>query len=467
MKREKELLKNTAIIGIGNFGTKLISFFLLPIYTTLLSTKDYGIYDFLLTISTFLVPIITLLMEESMFRFLIDCNKNEEKENVITNTILFILGSAFIFSIIYFILTLFIKIPYKIIFYFYIISSIFSAVRNALTRGLGKIKLFTITNFITNTIIIILNLLFIIKFNMGISSLLISSIVTNILSSIIIFTQLQLLNYISFKKCNKTKLKEMIKYSVPLVPNSLSWTIVNLSDRFVIFYVLGSNANGIYSISNKFPSMIDAIYGFFYSAWKESAAKTLKDNDSEKFYNDIYVILKNFLWSIVIIVIAVLPLVFDFIIKKDFKAAYLYIPILIVAMYFSNISGYYGGIFSAYKDTKIMGITTVIGAIINLVTDILLIKIIGIWAAAVSTLLSTFIIYIYRKFKLRKYVSLKENNLLMSLNIFTLFIAWLSYYSKNIIIQIIILSILILYAIIINRKIIRALIKTLKNHIKN
>ncbi len=114
-----------------------------------------------------------------------------------------------------------------------------------------------------------------------------------------------------------------------------------------------------------------------------------------------------------------------------------------------------------------MGITTVMGAIINLVTNLALIKFIGIWAAAISTLLSTFIIYTYRRMKLKKYVLLKENNLMLLLNIFALFIACLSYYSKNIVIQVAILSILTLYALIINKDIIKRIIIILKSHIKN
>ena len=78
--RGKELLQNTIIIAIGNLSTQIISFFLLPLYTSVLSTKDYGIYDLLITISTFILPIITLLMEDALFRFLIDCKTEEEKK---------------------------------------------------------------------------------------------------------------------------------------------------------------------------------------------------------------------------------------------------------------------------------------------------------------------------------------------------------------------------------------------------
>ena len=111
MKRGKELLENTAIIGIGNFSTKILSFLLLPVYTSLLSTSDYGLYDLFITISTFLVPCITLLMDESMFRFLIDCNTEDDKRQIISQTIIFTIKWTSLFSFLYLCLGLLFKFP--------------------------------------------------------------------------------------------------------------------------------------------------------------------------------------------------------------------------------------------------------------------------------------------------------------------------------------------------------------------
>ena len=140
--------------------------------------------------------------------------------------------------------------------------------------------------------------------------------------------------YLKFKKIKKDKLSNMIKYSIPLVPNSVSWTIINLSDRIVVSSVLGVEVNGIYSVSNKFPSVIDTIYGFFYTAWKESAAKNLNDENHDEFYIDVYTVIKRFMFAVVLCLMAVLPLVYGILVKKDFISSYNYVPILIIAIYF-------------------------------------------------------------------------------------------------------------------------------------
>lgn len=462
MSRSKELIFNTTIIGIGRISTQLVSFFLLPLYTSILTTEEYGTYDLFVTISTFLIPVITLLMEESMFRFLIDCKNDNEKKEIISQTVIYTTVSTIIFSIIIFIISRFINIPYCNLFILYLISSILVGVRNALTRGLGRIKLYSISNFITSFMNIILNIVFIAWLRKGVAGLLLVNIITNFITSIIILIKLQVHKFISIRLYNKNKMKEMIKYSVPLVPNSVSWTIINLSDRLVITSMLGSAENGVYSISNKFPNLMNTIYSFFYMAWKESAAKTLQDNDTDKFYNNVYRCLKDFMWAIVVGMISVMPFVFNLIIKNDFIEAYLYIPILVVAMYFSNISGFFGGIFSAYKDTKIMGSTTIVSAVLNLVINIALIKFIGIWAAAISTLVSILVVYLYRKAKIKKYIILEEDKRNFILSWIALFIATIIYYIDNLPLRIVLLIVIILYCVIINKVILKNVYDFLK-----
>lgn len=439
MGRSKELVLNTIIIGIGKFGTKIITFFLLPLYTSVLTTSEYGTYDLLFTLSTLLVPVITLLMEESMFRFLIDCETEEEKRKTISNTLIYILVSLSVFIIAICSIGRIINIPYEFLFVLYLISAVIESSRNAICRGMSKIKLFSVSNFITSLIVIILNIYFVAVIKIGVVGLLLSYILANLVSTLIVFSKLHFKKYISIKLFDYSKLKEMMQYSIPLVPNSVSWTIINLSDRIVISYGLGTNANGIYSVANKFPSIMDSIYSFFYTAWKESAAKNLKYEDSKEFYNMVYKILKNFMWAIVIGMIAILPFVFNLFIKKEFISAFDYIPVLIVAMYFSNMSGFFGGIYSAYKDTKIMGITTVVAAIVNLLINIIFIKWIGIWAAVFSTFISTFIVYIYRKIKLKKYVILENNYHEVLLSWIILILTFLLYYSNTILLKMILL----------------------------
>ena len=97
-------MKNTIIIALGKFSTQVISYLLLPLYTSILTTSEYGIYDFLVTACIFIVPFITLLMEESMFRFLIDENNDDGKRKVMSNACIYSILSMIVWCTILFII---------------------------------------------------------------------------------------------------------------------------------------------------------------------------------------------------------------------------------------------------------------------------------------------------------------------------------------------------------------------------
>ena len=287
MNQKKQLLVNTIIIAIGKLSTQVVSFLLLPLYTSKLSPAEYGTYDFLVTLSTFLLPIITLLMEESMFRFLIDADDLKSKKRVITATIAYTLVGTFIFTAIAGIIMGVMHYEYAFVFILFIISNILLGLSNALARGTGKIKLYSFSNFILGASTIVLNIIFIVSLKLGVSGLLWANTVANSATAIIILLKLHLPQFVSRKDFHKSTLREMLRYSVPLVPNNLSWIIISLSDRLMLTAMSGTEANGIYSIANKFPNIIYTCYGFFSTAWKESAAKILKDDNKLKYYNSI------------------------------------------------------------------------------------------------------------------------------------------------------------------------------------
>jgi len=271
MNEQKRLLKNTGIIAIGNLSTKLVSFLLLPLYTAVLSTSEYGIIDYIISISIFCAPAISLLMEESMFRFLIDCRNEEDKTNVISMALMYILAGGIVFVLIAIPVLGIIKYQYSFYLIVYVLSVVISGMISALLRGIGRTDKYAIYNFLMSFCQLVLNVLFIAVFYWGVRGMLLASIVSHFLFSIVYITRLRLWNYISFKKLDKKLAKEMIKYSIPLIPNKLSWTIINLSDRIIIMNVIGSEASGLYAVSYKFPNLMDTVYGFFYQSWKESS----------------------------------------------------------------------------------------------------------------------------------------------------------------------------------------------------
>ena len=472
MNQKKQLMKNTIIIAIGKLSTQIISYLLLPLYTSQLDPSEYGNYDFICTLSVFLCPIITLLMEESMFRYLIDADSKVQRKKIITQTIIYTFFGTVLFTIIAALIMGFgtdYTPMYITAIITFVISNILIGLSNALSRGLGKIKLYSVSNFILGISTIILNIVFILSLNAGAEGLLWANTIANAFTAIVILGILKLPKYIG--KIDKPLMKDMIKYSIPLVPNSISWSIINMSDRIILTQMVSSAANGIYAMANKFPNIINVLYGYFYTAWKESAAKIVKEDNKNQYYNSIYHDAKRFLYAVTICLIAVMPFAFPIFINEAYNEAYVYIPIVMIATYYSNLSSFYGGIFSAYKDTKIMGTTTIVAAVINLVIDLLLVNTLKIYAACFSTLIANLIVYFYRKKKLKKYLKLKE--LKWQGPMLFLALICLAYYAKYIpgvgnntvllwTINVISLLIAVLYSLLNNWKFIKGIVNTIK-----
>ncbi len=473
MSHKSQLVKNTVIIAIGKLSTQILSYILLPLYTAKMSVGEYGTYDFVCTISMFLCPIITLLMEEAMFRFLIDASTKREMKKIISQTIIYTLTGVIVFIPLA-ILVLKLATNYSpsfiTIFITFVISNIIIALSNALARGLSKIKLYSFSNFILGigTLILTIGVLLVTPSAGG---LLLANAIANILTALIIFAKLHLHEYMGV--LDKPLMKQMVKYSFPLVPNSISWSIINMSDRIILTKMINPEANGIYAMANKFPNIINVLYGYFYTAWKESAAKIIKDDNRQEYYNMIYQDMKRFIYAVTLCLIAIMPFVFPIFINKNYDEAFIYIPIIMIATYYSNLSSFYGGIFSAYKDTKIMGTTTFVAAAINLVVDLMFVNHFEIYAACFSTLIADLIVYFYRRKKIRKYIKLKEVKWLGPTVVLT--IVCVCYYLRYIpgipntlywVLNIISLLIAIAYSVAINYNIVVKISSRLKTKLK-
>ena len=438
MSKKKQLMKNTIIIFLGRACTQLISFFLLPLYTSYLITKEYGIVDLITTYVTLLVPIITLELEMSVFRYLIDVrDKEKETKKVLSNNFLVLLTSLLLFALAYIVVTCFWHFDFRWLILFDIIICTFSGNFLQISRGLGKTIDYAISCIITGVSTILLNILLIVVFKLGVFGMITSMALANGLGALYLFIKLKLYNKINFKLKDTKLIKSMYKYSIPLVPNSVSWWVVNVSDRTIISIVLGAAANGIYAISNKFPTIISSLLGIFNLSWSESAALHINSKDRDEFFSDVLNTVTKIFTSLGVGMIACMPFVFPILINYKYNEAFNYIPILVLATVFNVAICMYTGIYIAKKMTKQVASTTIMGAIINIVINLVFVKILGLYAAALSTAISYFVMMIYRHIDLKKYVKItyEKGLIIKTILIFTFSI--ILYYQHNLILNII------------------------------
>ena len=467
MNKKKQLAKNTLIIFLGKVCTQLISFFLIPLYTAYLATNEYGIVDLVQTYVTLLVPIITMELEMSIFRYLVDSrtdSKNTKK--LISNNCYILSFCLLLFIILYLLVICFIDIPFKLFIFVDIIVCVLSGNFLQVARGMGKIIDFSISCILTGLTTVISNIILICFVGLKAEGMIISMALANGLCSLYLFIKLKLYKNIDFKLVDKKLIKDMYKYSLPLVPNGISWWIVNISDRTIISFVLGEGANGLYAISNKFPTIISSLSGVFNLSWSESAALHINSEDRDEFFTDITNTVIKLFTALGIGMLACMPFVFPIMVNKQYADAYNYIPFLVIATVFNVVICLYSQVYLAKKLSKQVATTAILGAIINILVNVVFIKSIGIYAAALSTTVSYFVMMIYRHFDLKKYINIKIETSLIIKSIIMFSITLFVYYYNNMWLNIINLIVVVIYCVLLNKVFLLSTYKTVIGKLK-
>lgn len=470
MNKKKQFAKTTIIIFFGKVCTQLISFFLLPLYTSYLIKEEYGIVDLIQTYVTLFVPIITMELEMSIFRFLIDSRGKEKDTKTLISNNFYILGiSLTIFTILFFVITSFVQIPFRWIIWIDVIVCVLSGNFLQIARGFGQTLDFSISCILTGITTVVSNIYLICFRGMQAEGMIISMALANFICALYLFIRLKLYKKINPKLVDHKLIKEMYKYSIPLVPNGVSWWIVNVSDRTIISLLptLGTAANGIYAISNKFPTIISSLTGIFNLSWSESASLHINSPDRDEFFSDIANTIMKLFVSLGVGMIACMPFVFPIMINKEYQEAYKYIPPLVLATIFNVAICLYSQIYLAKKMSKQVASTTIMGAIINIVINVVFIRYIGLYAAAISTTISYFVMVLYRHIDLKKYVNIQYEKGLFLKSFLIFALAILFYYYNHFYTNIFCLIVVCIYAFITNKEFLNKSFQTIKKKIKH
>lgn len=466
MNKNKEFAVNTLILFIGKFATQFITLLLLPLYTHYLLADDFGIVDLFQTYISLFVPVLILRIDSAIFRFLIDVrNDDSKKKEVITNNIFVLIYSLIVSAIVGFVIYNIFEIKYGVFVILNILILMISSVLLQVLRGLGKNLHYSISSIITGVVTLLVNIILIFYYDWNASSILISSIVANLFCSIYAILTTNLIKYIDFKLVTKDRIKEILKYSFPMIPNSLSWWIVNVSDRTITTAVLGAALNGIYSVSCKFSNILNSIFSIFNMSWQESASIHINDDDSNKFFTDMINRLFFIFASCSLVIIAVLPFLFDLLIGNEYLEAYKYIPLVLYGNVWNVLISLIGGIYVAKKKTKEIANTTIVSAIINIVINVLLIKFIGLYAACISTIVAYVVMGIYRYIDSKKYVDTKLNVKGMILFTLLFIVSSIAYLYNILIINIINFVVIVIYCLIVNKDMLISILNIVKSRI--
>lgn len=402
------LAKNVGLLTISNFASNILVFLLVPLYTAVLTTGEYGTYDLINTTVNLLVPILTANIAESVLRFALD--DVSDNGEVLSIGALYTIASIFLVCVVVIALVTmgvgdgFLQwLPFFLGLY---VAQALSRLVSYYVRGLEKVREIAVGGAIASVTQISLNIVFLLPLRMGLLGYFLATIISSVVQTVYLMISAQLWKNVSLGCCNSRLESEMRAYGVPMMVNSVAWWANNVSDRYVVTLFCGIAENGIYAVSTKIPSILNVLQGIFNQAWVLSAVKDIDHEDSDGFFRKTY----NAYGCLMVLVCSAL-IVIDrplarFLYISDFYAAWRFAPFLMIAMVFGALCGHLGGVYAAAMDSKMYARSTAVGAVFNIAANFAMVPVFGAMGAAWATALSYWFIWVMRRRSVDNYVTI-------------------------------------------------------------
>ena len=286
-KKFRLLFKDTLLFALGSLGSKMILFFLVPLYTNYLTTVEYGIADLVFTTAQLIIPIVSVVIFEAVIRFGLMKDKNPAE----------VLKAGIIVGILGTILTIAITplyglyspiAPWKWYICVYVVLSFSSSIFKSYLKVKDKNKQYAIISIIQTICLALVNILLLVVFHVGIKGYLISNIVSIGLSVVLAAHYGNIISDFLNVHINQQLLGEMVLYSAPLILNDLSWWVIHSSDKYMIEAMISASALGIFTAATKIPSLINVLISIFGQAWNISSIKEMDSTNDTQFYSNVF-----------------------------------------------------------------------------------------------------------------------------------------------------------------------------------
>jgi len=440
---------------------------ILPLLTAVLLTEEYGYYDLIVTTINLITPIATLQLVEAMFRYLFGGSEEEKRVTISSVTAALVVGMTILAAVIALIQMFGIDLKYPFLIYLNYITNILFDYMQKIARCQQRNSLVAVSGVINTSVMLAVEAMALLVFKMRVDGMLLANCVSYFVAVLYLEYKLRIEEYLSIAAVNVKRVKELLKYSLPLVPNSVCWWVVSACDRYVISFFLSISANGIYSIAGKFSQMLSMITSVFQMAWQESSIIESDKATRDEFYTKTFDSYMRFLLSGYVVLLPIIRLAMPFLVAEEYRIGYLYNPLLLLGAVFSAFSQFYGSAYLAFKKTGGALSTTIIAAIINVTVGACLISKIGLYAPALGTTCAFLAQWLLRANQMKDYFRVKINTKVLSFMAPTMIVYYALYYKDSVVLHLTMLLVASIVFCTVNREMIRKILATVKKKVKS
>ena len=403
MSRGSTLIRNLGLIGLGRVSAQAVALLLLPVLTGGLSPAEYGIVELVVTYVSLCAPLVSLQLEMAAFRFLVSTRNDPEETKATISTVgLPIVVFALFWAVAGFVLGY--LIDYRLLWYFAVnlVSVILFNLVIQVARGVGRNVLFAVGNIAValTTLAAVSSAVFFKIFSLEIYLSVLAG--ANAIGILIVFFSLRFYRLCDFRLFTIARLKNLLRYSLPLIPNSLSWWVISAAGRTVTAVFLGVYYVGLLAVASKFAAIVTGLSTVFSMAWMEAASVSYDDTDSPSFFSEVVNQALRFFSALTILIICAVPIMMTFLVDDDFADAYYYIPILLMGALGHSMVSFYSGVLIAQNSTTKVANTSIAAAALSLGISLSLVHWIGLYAVAIATPVAFFFMVIYRQYVLQR-----------------------------------------------------------------
>lgn len=402
--RIKRLFGNTMIFTAGKFISKLLVFLMMPLYTACLSEAQYSVADLITQLANLLIPLACLGISEGIFRNA--AAKEGDKEAFFSSgiailgisTACFLLLSPLLLLLEYF-------APYLWLIVLFVLCSNIHSVCAQYICAIGRTKTFAGQGIVNTMLNIGFNVLFLVGFGMKVEGYVLSVVCADFVTTLVLVVYCRLWKAFSIKKISKKIMGEMLKFSLPLIPTTVFWWITGVSDRYLVARIRDDTENGLYAAAYKIPTLLTYMVSVFNEAWRLSAVRESDDPDAcADFFGKVfrYYVAIVFVGGAFLIAFAKVCSILLF--ADSYYQAWLYVPILVLATVFTSFDSFLATAYFTKKKTMVSFYTSMVGAILNVVLNLIWIPAWGAVGASIATFASYFVVFVLRAATMHRYI---------------------------------------------------------------
>ena len=403
------LLGNTLVFALGGLAIKAVSLVLMPLYTTALTAGEYGTAELLNSAIEIVLPLLSAGVVEALYRFSID--DDVPKDELFAGSLVVLGGGVVCAGVACALGRVLWNMEHAGSFFVLFCSVCVFKATTQLARGLGHVRRFVAYGLINALAMVVSTYLLLVRAHTGIEGYLWSYTIGYLVGGLVAFLGSAEYRLLAPFRVDRDLLRRMLVYSLPLVPNLLSWWLVSVSGRYVVLWGSGVVAAGLFTAASKMPALVNIVASVFQQAWQYSTAREINSPDRGAFFG---VVMRGYSLATLTVaglVIALNRPISRVMLQAEFAEGWRYVPLLMLVASFGVISIFFESFYQALKNSGVLMASTALGAGVNVVLGVALVPFMGPWGAGLAGAVAYMLVLVVRARDLRRRINLPIDRL--------------------------------------------------------